>query len=82
MKTTDIYMNRLNDRICRIKCQIKYRYPDDDDSDDEDGEPDELFVQLDHERSHAMNMQPLLRELLASGVVLIVHEPDSVICEF
>ena len=72
-KTTDLYRSRLNDRICQIKCQIKYRYPDDDDSDDEGG-PDELFVQLDHARSHARNLDPRFR----AGEV----DPDSVICEF
>lgn len=64
------------DHICRIKCQIKYRYPDDEDSDDdtdEPGDPDELFVQLDHARSHARNLDPSLRW---------TADPDSVICQF
>lgn len=84
MKTPDIYRSRLNDRICRIKGQIKYRYPDDEDSDDDsERDSDELFVQLNHERSHARNLQPRSRELpLASGIPLVVHDPDCVICEF
>jgi hypothetical protein len=79
-----LYISRHTDVLCLIKGTISHEFPDDDGSDMEWSEDEvvdererELYVQLEHERGHARNMQPGLRWMGTGG-----QDPDSVICWF
>jgi len=79
-----LYISRHTDVLCLIKGTISHEFPDDDGSDMEWSEDEvvdererELYVQLEHERGHARNMQPGLRWMGMGG-----QDPDSVICWF
>lgn len=63
MTITDLHKSRLNDRISLIRSLVEFDSPD-----------DQLLDQLDHERSHARNLNPSLR---AQDI-----DPDSVISVF
>lgn len=80
-----LYLSRHTDVLCLIKWRIRREFPDDDwnenEAEDEE-EPHELYVQLEHERAHQRNMQPGRRAGYWETNGAMAQDPDSVICWF